>query len=47
MEAIHRDRLLPFGAIRNRRSRVGVDNLCDAILTAATVPWLATGADDG
>ena len=38
MEAIHRGRLLPFGAIANRRSMVGVDNLCDALITAATLP---------
>jgi nucleoside-diphosphate-sugar epimerase len=39
MEAIHRGRILPFGAIRNRRSLVGVVNLCDALFRAAMVPW--------
>jgi len=39
MEAIRTGRLLPFGGIHNRRSLVGLDNLCDAIITAATLPW--------
>lgn len=39
MEAILKGRLLPFGAIANRRSLIGLDNLCDALITAATVPW--------
>ena len=38
-EAVRNGRWLPLGAVRNKRSFLGVDNLCDAIITAATLPW--------
>lgn len=36
MSALHRGRPLPLGAVHNRRSLIGADNLADALLTAAT-----------
>jgi nucleoside-diphosphate-sugar epimerase len=36
--ALARGRPLPLGAVRNRRSMVGVGNLADALLTAAMAP---------
>ena len=48
--AIARGRALPLGAVRNRRSMLGVGNLADALLTAAvaglTTPGRA-GREDG
>lgn len=37
VDAIAAGRVLPFGAIDNRRSLVGLSNLCDAILAALVV----------
>jgi nucleoside-diphosphate-sugar epimerase len=36
MRAVHRGMPLPLGSVRNRRSMVGVENLADALLHAAT-----------
>lgn len=51
MAAIARGRPLPLGAVRNRRSLLGVANLADALLTAATAARVDGSihhlADDG
>ncbi len=53
LAALSAGRLLPLGSVRNRRSLLGVANLADALLTAATAPLAATTppiyhlADDG
>jgi UDP-glucose 4-epimerase len=39
LKSIRSAAILPFGSVRNRRSFIGVDNLADAILAAATAPW--------
>jgi len=43
VEAIAAGRTLPFGAIDNRRSIVGLANLCDAIVSAIGAPTAAAG----
>jgi len=45
MAAIARSRMLPLGAVHNRRSMVGVENLADALLTAATREWDVLGGE--
>jgi nucleoside-diphosphate-sugar epimerase len=54
MDAILKGRWLPFGAVNNRRSMVGVTNLADALLTAAATirprrsqPFIYHIADEG
>ena len=54
MEAIYRGHRLPLGAVCNRRSMIGLENLADALLVAATSPTFANArapiyhlADDG
>jgi nucleoside-diphosphate-sugar epimerase len=41
VRAVDRGLPLPLGSIRNQRSLVGVDNLCDALLLCATRPAAA------
>ena len=36
MQAVLNERRLPFGCVQNRRSLVGISNLTDALITAAT-----------
>jgi UDP-glucose 4-epimerase len=45
MSAIAAGRLLPLGGVVNRRSLVGLDNLCDALITAATMAAEHLAAD--
>ncbi len=41
VKLVHRMPLVPLGAIRSRRSLLGVENFCEAILLAATHPACA------
>jgi nucleoside-diphosphate-sugar epimerase len=39
LEGIANERSLPLGGVNNRRSFIGVSNLADALITAATAPF--------
>jgi UDP-glucose 4-epimerase len=41
IQAVHRGLPLPFGAVRNKRSMVSVDNLCSVLLACASHPAAA------
>lgn len=52
LDAVYRQRPLPFGLVRNRRSLIYVDNLADAIRVCLTHPaaanktWMVSDAED-